>query len=191
MNKLYKLFILFKTAFITSLTANSGYAILSQMKTTYVNKYKWFSNEKMSDYTALAQSCPGPMAISASTIVGYEVGGFVGAFLTVLGCIIPPIIIMILVSFFYQYIIQNEIVAIFMKGMSFGVVAMLLDVLVGMFVSITKKDFIYPVCLIVFSYLYIKFIDYSVFFLVIICIVCALIKVKLISKTLGGKKNVA
>lgn len=139
MNKLNKLFILFKTAFITSLTANSGYAILSQMKTTYVNKYKWFSNEKMSDYTALAQSCPGPMAISASTIVGYEIGGFMDAFLMVLGCIIPPIIIMILVSFFYQYIIQNEIVAIFMKGMSFGVVAMLLDVLVGMFVSITKK----------------------------------------------------
>lgn len=189
MNKINKVFILFKTAFITSLTANSGYAILSQMKAIYVNKYKWFSNEKMSDYTALAQSCPGPMAISASAIVGYEVAGFVGALFTVLGCITPPIIIMIAVSFFYQYIIQNEIVAIFMKGMSFGVVAMLLDVLIGLFINITKKEIIYPVCLIVFSYVYIKFIDYSIFFLVLMCIACALIKTKLISKTLGDKKD--
>ena len=188
MSKLNKLFILFKTTFLISLTANSGYAILSELKTKYVTKYKWISEEKMTDYIALAQSCPGPMAISCLTIVGYELGGILGAFISVLGCIIPPIIIMVTVTFFYQYIIQNQIVAIFMKGMSFGVVAMLLDVLIGLFKNSTKNEWIYPVCLIVFSFIYIKYVDLSIFFLVIICIVCALIKAKLISKKIGGNK---
>ena len=85
-------------------------------------------------------------------------------------------------------IIQNQIVAIFMKGMSFGVVAMLLDVLIGLFKNSTKNEWIYPVCLIVFSFIYIKYVDLSIFFLVIICIVCALIKAKLISKKIGGNK---
>lgn len=188
MKKVEKLLILFKTTFTISLTANSGYAILSQMKSVLVSKYKWISEEKMNDYIALAQSCPGPMAISCSTIVGYELAGIVGAIVSVLGCIIPPIIIMILVSYFYQTIIQNNIVAIFMKGMSYGVVAMLLDVLIGLFTSVTKKGYVYPIVLMILSFLYIKFIDYSVFFLVIICIICALIQVKVASKTIGDKK---
>lgn len=188
MEKTNKLAIIFKTTFLISLTANSGYAILSQMNNIFVSKYKWISEEKMADYIALAQSCPGPMAISCSTIVGYELAGFLGAFVSVLGCIIPPIIIMILVSYFYQTIIQNNIVATFMKGMSFGVVAMLLDVLIGLFVSVTKKGYVYPIALMIFSFLYIKFIDYSVFFLVLICIVCALIKTKKAKEMIGDKK---
>ena len=188
MSKYKKLLTLFKTTFIVSLTANSGYAILSELKTKFVTKYKWISEDKMNDYIALAQSCPGPMAISCSTIVGYEIAGYLGAFISVLGCIIPPIIIMVIVSYFYQYIIQNKIVAIFMKGMSFGVVAMLLDVLIGLFTSVTKKGYIYPIALIVFSFLYIKFVDATVFFLVFICIICALIKAKYTKEMMGENK---
>lgn len=179
---------MFKTTFLISLTANSGYAILSAMKSTYVGKYKWISDEKMTDYIALAQTCPGPMAISCSTIVGYELAGFLGAFVSVLGCIIPPIIIMVLVSYFYQYIIQNKIVAIFMKGMSFGVIAMLLDVLIGLFKNVTKNGWVYPTALIVISYLYIKFANLTVLILVIACIICGLIKAKAVEKTIGENK---
>lgn len=188
MKKVEKLAIIFKTTFLISLTANSGYAILSAMKSTFVGKYKWISEDKMTDYIALAQSCPGPMAISCSTIVGYELAGFAGAFIAVLGCIIPPIIIMVLVSYFYQAIIQNKIVAIFMKGMSYGVVAMLLDVLIGLFISATKKEYAYPIMLMVLSFLYIKFTNFSVLYLVIICIVSALVKAKLVEKQMKENK---
>lgn len=188
MKKTEKLAVIFKTTFTISLTANSGYAILSAMKSTFVGKYKWISEDKMSDYIALAQSCPGPMAISCSTIVGYELAGVLGAFMAVLGCIIPPIIIMVLVSYFYQSIIQNKIVAIFMKGMSYGVVAMLLDVLIGLFTSATKKGYVYPIMLMIISFLYIEFTDFSILYLVIVCIVSALVKAKLTEKMMGDKK---
>lgn len=190
MNKYKKLFILFKTTFLISLTANSGYAILSEMKSTFVSKYKWLTEDEMNNYIALSQSCPGPMAISCSTIIGYQMLGILGSFIAVLGCIIPPIIIMVLVSYFYQFIVQNTIVAVFLKGMSFGVVAMLLDVLIGLLINITKKECVYPVVLMIFSFLYIEYIDYSIFFLVVICIACALLKAMFIDKRIRGDKNV-
>lgn len=190
MNKCKKIFILFKTTFLISLTANSGYAILSEMKSTFVSKYKWLTEDEMNNYIALSQSCPGPMAISCSTIIGYQMAGIIGSFIAVLGCIIPPIIIMVLVSYFYQFIIQNKIVGIFLKGMSFGVVAMLLDVLISLFINITKKEWIYPIILIIFSFVYIEYIDYSIFFLVIICIACALLKAAITSRKIRGDKNV-
>lgn len=188
MKKVEKLAIIFKTTFLISLTANSGYAILSAMKSTFVGKYKWISEDKMTDYIALAQSCPGPMAISCSTIVGYQLAGFLGAFMAILGCIIPPIIIMILVSYFYQVIIANKIVSIFMKGMSYGVVAMLLDVLIGLFTSATKKGYVYPIVLMIISFLYIELTDFSVLYLVIICIASALIKTSLVNKQIKENK---
>lgn len=188
MNEIKKVPIIFKTTFLISLTANSGYAILSAMKSTFVDKYKWISEDKMTDYIALAQSCPGPMAISCSTIVGYELAGVFGAFAAILGCIIPPIIIMILVSYFYQAIISNKIVSVFMKGMSYGVVAMLLDVLIGLFTSATKKGYVYPITLMIVGFLYIKFTDFSVLYLVLLSIACALIKVKLVEKQMKEDK---
>lgn len=189
MNKYKKLFILFKTTFLISLTANSGYAILSEMKSTFVSKYKWLTEDEMNNYIALSQSCPGPMAISCSTIIGYQMLGILGSFIAVLGCIIPPIIIMVLVSYFYQFIVQNTIVAVFLKGMSFGVVAMLLDVLIGLLINITKKGWVYPIVLMIFSFIYIEYINYSIFFLVIICIICALLKTVFINKKIKGDKN--
>ena len=65
MTKSKKLFTLFITTFTISMTANSGYAILGVMKNVFVNKHKWFTEEEMANYIALAQSSPGPIAINA------------------------------------------------------------------------------------------------------------------------------
>ena len=118
MNKTKKLFILFITAFSISMTANSGYAILSVMKNVFVEKHKWFNEEEMSDYIALAQSAPGPIAVNLSMIIGYQALGIIGALITVLGCILPPLIIMSIVTYFYQYIINNSYVRFFMQGIN-------------------------------------------------------------------------
>ena len=84
------------------MTANTGYAILSIMKNTFVEKCKWFSNEDMTDYIAMAQSVPGPISISASMIIGYQSAGLIGSLCAVTGCALPPLLIMMLVTFFYR-----------------------------------------------------------------------------------------
>ncbi len=171
-----KLWILFKTTFLISSTTNTGYAILSVMKANFVKKYHWFTEEQMADYIALAQSAPGPMAINASMIIGQETCGMAGSFAAVLGCALPPFLVMLAVTYFYHMIIGNTLVSLFMKGMQYGVAAMLLDVLIGLFRNVTKKETVYPVVLIVLAFLYVRLANRSVFFLALSCVLIGLAK---------------
>ena len=171
--KLKRWLVLFVTMMAISSTANSGLAILSVIKNTFVQKRKWITEEQMNDYIALCQSSPGPLAINASNIVGYHVGGIGGAVAAVLGCAIPPLVIMLLVSVFYSVIIGNDWVRVFMKGMQAGVIAMLVDLIWDMFKNVTKEQKIYPIAIMVVSFLFAWFTRFSTFFLVIGCIAVA------------------
>ena len=182
MNRTKRLWILFETTFLISMTANTGYAILSIMKNTFVEKYKWFSSEDMADYIAMAQSTPGPIAISASMIIGYQSEGLLGSLCAVAGCALPPLFVMMLVSLFYERFTDNELVSKFLRGMQYGVAAMLFDVLIGLFVNVTKKGCLYPVCVMVLSFLYVGFLNCSVFYLATGCIVSGVLKVYLTKK---------
>ena len=182
MNRTKKLWILFKTTFLISMTANTGYAILSIMKNTFVEKYRWFSNEDMADYIAMAQSVPGPIAISASMIIGYQSAGLIGSICAVAGCALPPLLVMMLVTFFYESLTGNELVSKFLRGMQYGVAAMLLDVLIVLFVNVTKKGMIYPLCIMTLSFLYVRLLNLSIFYLAIGCIAAGVLKAYLSNK---------
>ncbi len=176
MSKLQKLIILFKTTFLISLTTNTGYAILSVMKANFIGKYHWFTEEEMSDFIAMAQSAPGPMAVNASMIIGWQIAGLAGSIAAVAGCALPPLLVMMAVTLFYNRIMSNPYVTRFMKGMQFGVTAMLLDVLLGLFTNVTKKGMLYACCLIVLSFLYVKLVNRSVFYLALGCIIVSIMK---------------
>ena len=181
-NKVSTLWSLFSTSFLTSLTANSGYAIIASMKNIFVKKKGWITEEEMSDYIGLAQSAPGMIAANISLIIGYQMAGVMGYFLALLGIILPPLVIMIAVTAFYQVITANEYVRVFMTGMQAGVVAMLLDILIGLFKPIMKQKSAYPFVLIVLSFLYIRYANASVFFLALLLIACGVVKTFLFRK---------
>ena len=182
-----KLLEVFKTTFLSSMTANSGYAILSVLKNTCVEKNHWFTEDQMTDYIALAQSTPGPMGINGSMIVGYELAGMPGALIAAFGCTLPPLIIMILVTIFYEYIIGNHYVQLFMDGMQFGVVAMLIDVMIGMFKNVTKKDKVYTVIAMILAFIYVRFVKKSLFFLAIAFVIAGAVKTLVMKKTMEGR----
>ncbi len=182
MSKLKKVITLFITTFSISITANSGYAILGVMRNLAVNKNHWFTEEEMNDYIGLAQSAPGPMAVNGSMVVGYQLAGIPGAFAAVLGVIIPPIIIMMIVTYFYQVIVTNQYVRIFMSGMQAGVAAMLLDIIIGLFTNVTKNRKAYPYLVMAVAFIFIRFTDFSMFYLIIGCIIAALVKTFIIER---------
>lgn len=167
---------IFLTSFMVSLTANSGYAIIAAMKNAFVDKNGWLTEEEMSDYTAIAQTTPGPMGISIAAVIGYQTAGTAGALAGVLGCAIPPIAIMAAVFCAYSAIIGNGSVRLFMKGMQFGVNGMLLDVVLGIVSNVTAKRKVYPYIVILLSFLYVRFTDLSVFYLIIALILSVLIE---------------
>lgn len=164
-----RLIALFLATLTISATANSGYAIIAVMRDDFVNKRKWFTEDEMSDYIAIAQSCPGPMAVTSSMVVGFQSAGILGSLAAVWGVITPPFVIMVLVSIFYQTIVSNPYVTIFMRGMQMGVVAMLLDVCIGLFLNATKKPGAYPLVVMAIAFLYVRLTNCSIMWLAIGC----------------------
>ena len=184
---LRRLTALFLATFTISATANSGYAIIAVMRDDFVNKRKWFTEDEMNDYIAIVQSCPGPMAVTSSMIVGYQAAGFLGSFAAVLGVIIPPFAVMAIVTVFYQAIVSNPYVTIFMRGMQMGVVAMLLDVCIGLFRDATKKSLVYPLIIMVLAFLYVRLTGCSIMWLALGCGVVGAVKALLVRKEVEAR----
>ena len=177
-----KMWTLFVTTFTISMTANSGYAIIGVLKRTFAEKYHWFSEDEMNNAIAIGQSAPGPIAVNSSAVIGYETCGFFGAFSAVMGVILPPIVIMLLVTVFYEKIVGSVYVAVFMKGMQAGVIGMLLDIVIGMYRNLSDKKAVYPYIVMLIAFLFCRFSSFSLFYLVVGCILAGVIKSLLIGK---------
>lgn len=65
------------TFYISAFTFGGGFVIVTFMKRRFVDEYGWISKQEMLDYTALAQSAPGPIAVNAAILVGWRVAGLV------------------------------------------------------------------------------------------------------------------
>ena len=82
---------LFRTCFLISCcTFGGGMVIISLLQKKFVEELKWISQDEVMDMVAIAQSCPGVMAVNTSIIIGYHVAGVLGALLTVLGIVTDP-----------------------------------------------------------------------------------------------------
>ena len=141
----------------------------------------------MTDYIAIVQCTPGPMAVTSSTIVGYHVAGLAGSAAAVLGVILPPFLVMVLVALFYQAIVGNPFVGLFLRGMQMGVVAMLLDVIIGLFTNATAKGRAYPLAIMVLAFLYIRLTNLSIAWLVIACGVVGAVRALVLKRGEGGR----
>jgi chromate transport protein ChrA len=89
---------------------------------------------------------------------------------------------MVLVSIFYQTIVNNPYVTIFMRGMQMGVVAMLLDVCIGLFLNATKKPGAYPLVVMAIAFLYVRLTNCSIMWLAIGCGVAGAIRALLVKR---------
>ncbi|MBO4930139.1 MAG: chromate transporter [Clostridia bacterium] len=113
---------------ISACTFGGGFVIVTLMKKRLVEQRGWLSESEMLDMTALAQSAPGPIAVNTAVLVGWHLLGFPGMLTAVLGCILPPMIILSVISLFYAAFAQNPYVALLLRGMQAGVAAVILDV---------------------------------------------------------------
>lgn len=124
--RLWKLFI--TTLYISSFTFGGGFVIVTFMKKKFVDELHWLDEQEMLDMTALAQSAPGAIAVNAAILVGWQVEGLAGMLVAVLGTILPPMVILSIISVFYTAFASNHYIALLLKGMQAGVAAVILDV---------------------------------------------------------------
>lgn len=154
---IWKLFT--STLTISAFTFGGGYVIVPLMKKKFVDHYQWIEEEEMLDMVAIAQSSPGAIAVNASILVGYKKAGFTGAFVSLLGTILPPLVIVSIFSVFYQSLKDNPWVRKVLTAMAVGVVAVILDVVLKMLLGLLKEKSIFSLSLLVGSALMIFLLE--------------------------------
>lgn len=135
--RLRKLFL--STLYISSFTFGGGFVIVTFMKKKFVDELHWIDEQEMLDMTALAQSSPGAIAVNAAILVGWQVEGLLGMLIAVFGTIIPPMLILSIISLFYNAFATNIYVALMLKGMQAGVAAVILDVVCDLGDKVVKS----------------------------------------------------
>ena len=135
---------IFKTFFkFGCFTFGGGWSIVAQIQKEYVEKKHWITDEELLDYTSVGRSVPGLMIGNASVLFGYHTAGIPGAFAALIGISIPPVLIMIGVTFLYELVKDNPYVARAMIGVRAAVVPIILNALVKLFKSGMKDVFCY------------------------------------------------
>lgn len=137
-SKLWTLFI--NMLYISTFTFGGGFVIVNFMRKAFVERLGWIDEDEMLDLIALAQSSPGAIAVNASILVGQRVAGFAGMAVSVLGTILPPMIILTIISFFYEAFATNKYVNLMLKGMQAGVAALILDVVFDLTINLSKRQ---------------------------------------------------
>lgn len=163
---LKKLFL--STLYLSAFTFGGGYVIVTLMKTKFVDQYHWIDEEEMLDLVAIAQSSPGAIAVNGAIVVGYKLGGIPGMLLSVLGAIIPPMVILSLISLFYDAFCSNYYIAALLKGMTAGVGAVIISVVYDMGKNVAKsKDWV-NVIIMVISFCASYFLKVNIIYIILI-----------------------
>ena len=134
---LWKLFI--STLYLSAFTFGGGYVIVTLMKKKFVDDYHWITEKEMLNFVAIAQSAPGAIAVNGAIVVGFNLAGIVGALVAVVGTIIPPLIIISVVSIFYDAFRNNLWISTMLEGMQAGVGAVVTAVSYEMAVGVIKE----------------------------------------------------
>lgn len=108
--KLWDVFIAFTRA--SNLGFGGGPAVVPLIKAEAVDRYRWMDNQEFTDSLAIGNALPGPIATKMAAYIGYKVAGWLGAFIAVVGTVVPTVVIVILLgSLIMKYSNSSELKA--------------------------------------------------------------------------------
>lgn len=120
-------------------TFGGGYAMLSLIENSCVERKNWITHDDMMNITVIAESTPGPVAINCATFVGYKRAGLIGALSATVGVVLPSFIVIYLVSLFLNELLEIKAVASAFRGIKLAVALLILDAAVNMIRKMQKK----------------------------------------------------
>ena len=125
--------------FISAFTFGGGYVVVPMIRRYFVDQRHYFTEEELSGMAAVAQSTPGAIAVNLSVLAGYRTAGIGGAVVSCAAAIFPPLVILSIVSGFYEAFSANVLIAAVLKGMQAGVAALIVDLVIDMCGLILKE----------------------------------------------------
>ncbi len=134
---LQELFLTF--AKIGMFTFGGGYAMISLIDHECVERKHWLTLDELMDMTVIAESTPGPIAINCATYTGYKKAGILGAVTATLGMVIPSFVIILLISYFMENLLQITVIAHAFQGIRIAVSLLIIQTAIKMIKKMLKK----------------------------------------------------
>lgn len=163
---LFQLFL--STFYLSAFTFGGGYVIVTLMKKKFVDQLHWIDQQEMLDLVAIAQSAPGPIAVNGAIVVGYKLAGIAGVLTGVTATVLPPFLILSLISLCYSAFRSNLLVSWLLRGMQSGVAAVILVVVWEMASSYLKERKWLPLFLMAAAFFANLFLGISTIVLILI-----------------------
>lgn len=157
------------TFYLSAFTFGGGYVIIPLMKKKFVDDLNWIDETEMLNLAAIAQSAPGAVAVNASILLGYRIAGIKGALITVLGTVLPPLIILSVISIGYAAFRDNVVVNAVLKAMQAAVAAVICDVVMTMGSGVLKEKQVIPTIVMFGAFIANYFFGVNVIVIVLAC----------------------
>ncbi len=108
------------------MTFGGGYTIVPLIREEFVHKENLIRDDEMLDLIALSQTAPGPIAVSTALLTGYKLKGRRGAIVGIIAAVLPPLITISILYYFYTWFADNFWVRAALRGMSGAISAIML-----------------------------------------------------------------
>ncbi len=86
----------------------------------------WFTLEQLTDFIAISESTPGPIAVNIATYAGYNTAGYLGGVAATMGLVFPAIVLMTIVAKFISNFRGNKYIDRAFYGLRPCVLALIL-----------------------------------------------------------------
>lgn len=84
------------------MTYGGGYSVLPLIDDMIVKKAGWLTEEAVADIVSISEISPGPFSLNCASFVGMKVAGLPGAILATAGFLLPSLVIILVLAFFYN-----------------------------------------------------------------------------------------
>lgn len=176
----------FSTLYLSTFTFGGGYVIVTLLKEKFVDELHWIDEEEMLDLVAIAQSSPGAIAVNGAIVLGYRMAGIPGVIVSVLGSVIPPVVILTVISFFYTAFKSNVWIQALLRDMTAGVSAVILSVVWDMTAGLVKQKDLSLLIVAVLAFAANYFFRLNVIFIILVCAVFGVIRTLLRERRARG-----
>ena len=163
-------FELFKQIFVLSAcTFGGGFVIIGMIRKVFADKLHWITEDEILDLTVIAQSTPGPLGVNMAVITGYRICGVPGALVCALAASLPPMLIISVISVFYNQFKDNRIIALLLQVMRAGVAAVIGDVVIDLAAKVVKTHRVLWIALMVAAFVALVVFKVNIIWLIMIC----------------------
>lgn len=117
---------------LSAFTFGGGYVIIPLMRKKFVEELQWLEEDVMLDMVAMAQTAPGAVTVNVAVQLGRRMAGAAGAACAVVGTILPPMVLLSVISLFYDAFRASPVVGAFLTSMQPAVSAVILSASISM-----------------------------------------------------------